>query len=286
MVKLPSGPIWLASYPKSGNTWMRLLLSNFASDAGKPDDINQISQPSEIVTYRDIFENICLVDSILLTDEECDVLRPAFHDARAAEPDAPQWFKVHDAYACLSDGTPLLGRQIGMALYLVRDPRDVVVSFAFHMSMEIDRVVTFLNDGIDLTENNPLHFRQRCRSWSDHVSSWLDQQNVAVHLVRYEDMLADTAGVFARVLDFLGIARDAEAVARAVRFSSFGELQRQECEHGFKERQPKQQVFFRCGEAGDWRRHLNDAQVQAIERAHGPMMKRLGYELTTEGGTP
>lgn len=93
---------------------------------------------------------------------------------------------------------------------------------------------------------------------------------------------ADTLAVFCRALDFLGVSNDKEAAASAVRHADFAELRRQEREKGFRERVPGQEVFFRKGRVGGWRRHLTEAQVPAIEKAHAPMMAWLGCDRVTE----
>lgn len=282
MPLLPPGLVWIASYPKSGNTWMRLLLSNLVSASERPDDINDLTLSSPIATARAIFDDHSLLESVLLREDEADLLRPAVHDAQAAEAETDgSAVKTHDAYTRLADGTPLLGRRARAALYLVRDPRDVAVSFAFHRSIDMDRSIQLLNNPAGRLNATPRQLRQRLLDWSGHAASWLDQTDVPTHLIRYEDLRADTVAVFRRALDFLGIRHAPEDAERAVRHSDFAELQRQEREKGFRERQKEQDMFFRRGEVGDWRNHLDEAQVRRIETAHAAMMVRLGYVRVT-----
>jgi aryl sulfotransferase len=281
MARAPEGMVWIASYPKSGNTWMRLLLANLFAEDGAPVDINSLALPGDIASSREVFEYQSLVDSHLLTDDEVDRLRPGVLEDYAARVDGERWMKCHDAYGRLADGTPILGRAARAALYLVRDPRDVAVSFAFHQSRDLEKVVPELDDAKDAMRSHA-QVRQRLLTWSGHVASWLDQGDVPVHPIRYEDLLADTLGVFRRALDFLGVEYEPEEAARAVRHARFEELQRQELEKGFKERMRRQEMFFRQGEAGDWRRRLTQAQALAIETAHGEVMRRLGYEPAME----
>jgi hypothetical protein len=97
-------------------------------------------------------------------------------------------------------------------------------------------------------------------------------------LVRYEDLKADTVGVFGRALAFAGEPADAEDVRRAVAFSDFAELRRQEQRNGFSQSpQRPGGPFFRRVEAGAWRDELSAEQVARVEDAHAPMMRRLGY---------
>jgi len=120
------------------------------------------------------------------------------------------------------------------------------------------------------------------------VRSWTEQRDVPLHLIRYEDLHANTAAVLREALDFLGTSFDCEeeaqdAIARAVRHADFSRLQQQEKERGFREQwygaEPTSEKFFRRGRIGDWRHHLSRSHVQCIEDAHGETMKRFGYVL-------
>ena len=99
-------------------------------------------------------------------------------------------------------------------------------------------------------------------------------------VLRYEDLICDTAGAFRRALDFVGRPASDHDISRAVGNASFAELQRQERERGFTET-PRETAgrFFRRGESGAWRDELTpDPDIsQRIESAHGEMMLRLGY---------
>jgi hypothetical protein len=167
----------------------------------------------------------------------------------------------------------------------VRDPRDVAPSLANHNRTSIDDAIAFMNDrdaGFCVkTTRQHNQLRQQLPGWSGHIESWLDQSDIPVHLVRYEDMQADPAGVFARALAFAGRAASAEEIARAVRFADFAQLQAQERDKGFREA-PRPQpggTFFRRGQTGAWRDELTAAQIERIETEHAGMMRRLGYPL-------
>ncbi|MGE5477123.1 MAG: sulfotransferase domain-containing protein [Bacteroidales bacterium] len=279
---MPPGLVWIASYPKSGNTWMRVLLANLAAGGDRPADINALDSLGGIASSRHDFEDLTLVDSTLLREEEAELLRPAFHDAMAGAASSGAACKVHDAYTRLEDGTPLLGRGARAALYMVRDPRDVAVSFAFHQNISLDQATQFLCRPAAHLKTSTTQFRQRLLCWSNHVASWLDQADLPVHLLRYEDLCAAPLEEFRRALDFLGIRAAPQEIHRAVAHSDFAELQRQEQDNGFRERLKDQQTFFRRGKVGDWRNHLNHEQVRLIETAHAAMMDRLGYDRITK----
>lgn len=278
--------IWLASYPKSGNTWMRLLIANLSAVDGQPADINNL-EGGGIASARGPFDHQLLIESGLLTHEEIDGLRPRVYEALARCVEV-LFVKAHDAYTHTAGGEPLLGgsRAADGAILIVRDPRDVAPSLANHLRCSIDAAIDFLNKrGATFSarpgrQNN--QFRQQLLCWSSHTASWLDQADIPVHLVRYEDMAADAAGTLRRALDFAGSAASREAIERAVAFADFSELRRQEQAKGFREA-PHARAggnFFRRGMAGAWREELAPEQVARIEAAHAPMMQRLGYDLS------
>lgn len=277
-----AGPVWLASYPKSGNTWLRLLLANLLGGQQGPEDINNPGLAAFSLVNRPLIEDRTLVDSFLLTGEECDRMRPSLmEEAWREAADHDVFIKLHDAYRHLADGTPLLGRPARAALYVLRDPRDVAVSLAFHTGNPVDKTVRqILSGSARMGGDKPRHEQvpQPLLDWSGHVRSWTGQRDVPVHVLRYEDLRADTAGIFGRATAFLGLAATPDEVARAVRQSDFSELQRQEAEKGFRERRPESTApFFRAGRVGGWRDVLTPDQAAAIEDAHGAVMAEFGY---------
>lgn len=285
--------IWLASYPKSGNTWLRVLLANLFVKDGQPININKLPGIG-MASARNDFDCIVLIDSGLLTHDEIDCLRPRVYAALARDrfdgastgSDAPpvRFVKVHDAYTMNPTGEPLLGGSQGAdgAIVIVRDPRDVAPSLANHWNISIEKAVAAMNDGnsawLKKTDRLYAQLRQKLGSWSEHVASWLDQKDIPVQLVRYEDLRKDAAAPLRSALTFAGLPVIEEEIAQAVRFSDFEQLQQQEHEGGFVEASRKGTKFFRRGEVGSWRDELTPEQVAGIESRHGKMMQRLGYE--------
>jgi aryl sulfotransferase len=281
--------IWLASYPKSGNTWFRLLAANLAASGG-PVDINSLPTRDGIASGRGDFEWVTLLDSGLLTHEEADALRPRVYEALVAERgdehcEWPRLVKVHDAYVTTPSGEPLLAgaRAADGAILIVRDPRDVAPSLANHRHCSLDEAIAFMNDqssGFAAGRRaQPGQLRQRLLDWSGHAQSWLDQADVPVHLVRYEDLAARPVETFRAAMAFAGQPVSASDAARAVDHASFDRLQAQERERGFGEWRSRggDALFFRSGRSQAWRETLTPGQVARIEAAHGPVMARLGY---------
>ena len=270
--------VWLASYPKSGNTWLRTFLTSYLKNDGTPASINELIGPP--VTSRALFDEYLGLPSSDLAPGEILRLRPLFHELLAAELPRPTFFKVHDA--CIhTAGGPLFPRAATAgAVYLVRNPLDVAVSYAHHLQWSIDRTVEEMSRSeiTSARHRRRLHqdFPDSKLSWSRNVSSWVEA-DLPVHVVRYEDLLADPVEAFGAVVRFAGLAWDRSRVARAVEHARFDRLRAQEERDGFRIRQPTAPSFFRSGRAGDWRSALSPRQVRALVEAHGPVMKRFGY---------
>jgi len=287
--------IWLASYPKSGNTWMRMLIGALSLKDGEALDINALPESSGIATARGPFDHLVLIDSGLLTHDEIDTLRPGVYEVlkrvEAEEHVTPEvavrFVKTHDAYTYLPDGTPLLAGRAGAdgAVLIVRDPRGVAPSLADHNGLDLEGAVIQLGNPETVYCGKAGHqhrqLRHRLLNWSGHAQSWLGQSEIPVHLVRYEDMIADTAGSLAQVLLFAGLSASAEQIERAVSLCAFPVLRALEDAKGFGElsRRSSTGRFFRSGEAAAWREALNREQIARIETAHAPMMRRFGYPL-------
>jgi hypothetical protein len=285
-----TGFVWLASYPKSGNTWFRLLVANLSA-TDKPTDINAMEERTGIASARGEFEFHTMLDSGLLTHDEADALRPRVYDIlteNAEEPEAEaRLIKVHDAYLMTPAGEPLL-RAAERAIVIVRDPRDVASSLANHRHTTVDEAIAFMADKDACFAANPrtqaAQLRQRLLDWSGHVASWLDQADIPVHLVRYEDLIAGPMETFSAALKFAGRAPARADIERSIEFARFERLQAQELERGFSEWRPRgsSALFFRRGQSQAWRTELTTEQVRCIESVHGSMMARLGYPLSDE----
>ncbi len=293
-------PFWLASYPKSGNTWFRLVVANLHGSQETPADINNLPERGGIASARQPFDNLLLVESGILTHAEIDRMRPMLHRFMAQEEEAEcddplqsgeeddridatvGLVKVHDSYTMTDREEALLGgaQAAGGAIVIVRDPRDVAPSLANHSARGIDQAIADMADpgfafcGGRSGQHNQL--RQRLLSWSKWHASWLDQTDIPVHLVRYEDMQADPVATIGAALAFAGRVTSREALERAVELARFDRLRSIEAEAGFREAPPGRN-FFRKGIAGGWRTELSEEQVAKIENDHADMMARLGY---------
>jgi aryl sulfotransferase len=278
--------VWLASYPKSGNTWVRVFLTNYRRASDVPADINEL-EDGPIASARYTFDEFTGVKASDLTPEEIERCRPQVYRHLAAESRETLFVKVHDAFTWTDASEPLFPPDVTAGvLYILRNPLDVAVSFAHHSGMAVESIVSRMCWEVCTLNNHPgrLHEQlpQKLLSWSDHVRSWVDASGLRVHVVRYEDMVGDPLATFTAIVQFVGLMVEPLRVATALGFSRFDQLQLQERDKGFKERWPKATSFFRKGLVGDWRNALTPEHVRRLIDAHSVVMRRFAY-LTDDG---
>lgn len=278
--------VWLASYPKSGSTWVRALVTNYRRQEQAPADINRLDG-GPIASARLEFDEWVGIEASALGEHVVDRLRPEVYRRIASSAEAPLFLKVHDAWSRADNDVPIFPPDATLGVvYIVRNPLDIVTSLANHYGTSPEEAVRRLCDQDAKTADSAVdlrhQLRQRLGSWTEHVRSWVDESGLPVEVVRYEDLAADAVAALSRVIRFCGLDgnRDSSCparVAKAVAFSDFAELRRQEHESGFKERPPAAQTFFRRGRVDGWREELNLSLVRELVDAHRPTMERFGY---------
>jgi hypothetical protein len=244
--------VFLVSYPKSGNTWARFLVANIT----RPDDgvdfssVNRVIPDPEITTYREF--------------------------TRVPQ---PRIIKSHQYF------DPRYQRVI----YIVRDPRDVVLS-QYHFQ----RKRKLLADDFPLAEFvNRFLAGQTCAygSWGENVVSWLATRyhQSDFLLLRYEDMTANTDHEVARVVEFLGLDVTPQQIARAVERSSadtMRRLEKSQAQQFSSTKDTRQDIpFVRAAKSGGWRKDLPEQFVGQIEAKWGNVMTFLNYPLVTRAAS-
>jgi len=242
--------VFLVSFPKSGNTWTRFLLGNLLS-------------PFEPASFSNIH--------ILVPDPTGTSTKDFERTPR------PRVIKSHDCF------DPRFPRVI----YIVRDPRDVVVS-QYHYY----RKIRYIADDLPI-ETFVARFLAGetwpCGSWGQHVVTWLgtSEGNPCFLLLRYEDMLADTARELRKIAAFIGLDVTNERIAQAVERSSADRMRQIERAQGkdldrmVGAASRKDLMFVRTATSGGWRNDLPMPMVEKMEAAWGPLIRHLGYVLTT-----
>jgi hypothetical protein len=269
--------LWLASYPKSGNTWVRLFVSNLVAGGDTPFDINRIG---EVTLAEPGTAGFALLDKRpwqQWTDGEIAAMRPKLQERIAQTRDGVIPVKTHSAFVKVGAVATINMAVTHGAVYVVRNPLDVVVSYAHHQGLGIDAMIQVLNADMFRTPTNEVNVYEVMGSWSQHVASWTAAASPMMHVMRYEDMAADPFAAFGALAQFMRIQATPETIARAVRHADFKEAAAMEKAAGFKERTPAQDRFFRSGTTGQWRDALTPDQIAAVVGAHREQMERFGY---------
>lgn len=286
-----SGVYWLASYPKSGNTWFRIFLTNLLGDDEDKLDLNELTTDS-IASSRGLVDMYLAFDSADLQFKEIANVRPPVYEwisHEGVEKNESYYIKVHDAYVNEKTGdrfaTPNTKQK---TIYLVRNPLDVAPSYAHHNGTDVEAAVkemgkyTALSRSVIRLQDQLV---QPMGSWSFHVESWLDHPEANTHVVRYEDMQMRPLETFLAAAEHLDIDTDEDKVARAIEASKFDKIKSKEQESGFREAPSHSQGnFFRQGKSDTWNNDLTEDQRNKVLTDHREIMLRLGY--LDEGGNP
>lgn len=273
--------VWLVSYPKSGNTWFRLFLSNYLLDAQHPIPLDKIGT-SSIASSAIDFEEETGLNPFELTPDEIDIYRPDVYRSLSLNSEKENdifYKKAHDAYTFNSKGYPIFPTDVSLGiLYFVRNPLDVCASYANHSAARISRIIDFMQTkDASLWRKRNGQLRQIILSWEDHFKSWSKQTAIPIHIVRYEDMKQKPMETFGSIIRFLNIEYDEERLSRSIINSDFKLLQQMEREKGFKEKIQKCESFFWKGTIGNYRNYLSEEQILQIVNNSYEAMLQLGY---------
>ena len=269
--------IWLASYPKSGNTWLRSFLHHLLANPPAPLPPDELRKFCFADDARGFFDRAAGHATQGLSTAEIAALRPRAQALMAATAKESVFVKTHSLLG-EHHGKPLINEAVTVgALYVLRDPRDVAISGAHHYGLTIDGMIERLANKAAATGNTPQAAYTLQSSWSDHVTSWTRQRHPRLLVLRYEDMEQQPTATFGTVARFLGLSPPPERLQRAIDFSSFKVARELEQKHGFNERSQHADSFFRAGRSGQWRGTLTPGQIERIEADHGEVMRRFGY---------
>lgn len=229
--------VFIVSYPKSGNTWLRFLLANLLNEQ---DEIN----------FHTVHKYIPEVG------KQKDIVKTLKR---------PRIMKSHAPYI----------HEYPKVIYLIRDGRDVYVSYYFHRFEQ-------LTPGCSFREFLKRQDHYPC-TWGEHVSSWLfgpPRSNLL--LVKYEDLIRDSRQQLNRIANYLGIMRTENQLNAASEKSSFENMRRLELEKGrlYKDQGPK--VFMRKGKSGDWNDFFGQDEKSIFKSREGHILIKLGYETNDE----
>ncbi len=204
-------------------------------------------------------------------------MRPRVHKMIADSAEGTVFCKTHNALTTIN-GHPTVNMAVSAgAIYIVRNPLDIVLSFADFQACAVDTAIAIMGTDGFSTPTNERNVSEHMASWSQHVASWTGQTNRGVHVMRYEDLLEQPVKTFTGITGYLGQRFDRKRIERAIEHASFKSLRKQEEEHGFSEKPAHQKAFFRKGTAGQWRQELTARQAARVIADHREQMARFGY---------
>jgi hypothetical protein len=269
--------VWIASYPKSGNTWTRAFLHNLFRNPDTPFDINKMDALS---ANEAAVGNFAFVDDRpwqAWTSEDVAAARPKVQREIARTRPHNLFCKTHLALLNVH-GHPTINMDVTAGgVYLVRNPLDIAPSLKDHQGLPMAKIIEMMNMTNFETPTTEKLVGEPWGNWSQNVESWTANPNPALHVMRYESMLADPIKAFTDLARFLNIDATKQRIRKAAEHSSFKALRRMEDRDGFWERTAAQKNFFRKGRAGSWREELTDEQAHAIVDTHRTQMERFGY---------
>jgi aryl sulfotransferase len=272
---------WLASYPKSGNTWMRIFFINLLHPNLKTS-INQLQYIRHSAS-RALFDSYSDIPSSDLTSLEIEQMRPEIYEAMAKSAQDQFFLKIHDVYKKDEKSHSIISQEASKAIiYLVRNPLDLALSFSKFKTVSIDQIIEEMereDNTLSKDDQRSLKVQlpQTLSTWNHHVKSWTQQSDIPILIVKYEDLLKEPFYQFKKVVQFLGFNYSDNEIKVAVQKSNFETLKNQESVLGFREKYSSTEVFFRSGVAGEGEKKLSLSQIQQITKPHQEMMQRFGY---------
>ena len=273
--------IWIASYPKSGNTWVRVFLHNLRREmegrGDEPLDLNRLHEISAWEIHGRDYEAIIGKPVMEATPAEIAGARPEVQRRLANGRDAPFLVKTHLTVG-MDCGHPTVNLDATLAaVYIVRNPLDVAASYANHAGHSLDLIVEHMCTPGMKTVMTAKDVNETIGSWSQNVASWMGVYQRPVLFLRYEDLLNDPLRHFTRLVHFLGWKVVDAQISAAIDGSSFYRLKKIETDSGFSERPSTSSSFFRIGGRNNWTQMLEKEHVDRICNVHASVMQRFGY---------
>ncbi|PPR46067.1 MAG: hypothetical protein CFH18_00673 [Alphaproteobacteria bacterium MarineAlpha5_Bin8] len=267
--------IWIASYPKSGNTYVRAFLSHYLYPKNIKTDFSLLKKIPKF-ERKETFEKIL---NKKIFNENFDFLKYSQEVQSKLIKNFQQKeliYKTHYFYGSLNNYTFTSKKNTLLFIYIVRDPREVLISYAYHNNISIDEQLK------DFTSSNIINVigSETIVNWSLHYKSWKSFINVPSIFLKYEDLVLNPKKNFEKLINFLSqyidIDLDTKILNQAIQKTQFTKLKKLEKSLGFQESN-KKGVFFRSGKIDSWKKILSKDQKNKVEKAFYSEMKKLNY---------
>ena len=268
--------IWLASYPKSGNTWLRCFFSALLYE--EKLDLNNL-EFNEIFSNENIFSVLVKKNIADFNEYELELERRKVLDFYVKTKPSPYLLKIHDKYSLSSsDDLPVFHTNRPTAvIYIVRNPFDVTLSFSRYLGISVDEIIDRYVCKVGSTIFMNHRFPRQIGTWQEHLLSWKDQTKIPVIFVRYEDLKMNPYQNFKKILSFLEQDFTEDRIWEAIKKSDFNALKQMESKEGFRERLLTDIPFFHSAEIDEGGKELSFSQKQKITFHNQEGMKFFGY---------
>ncbi len=281
---------WIASYPKSGNTWLRTLISAYyyskdgIFDQSILKNIEMFPERRHFVGFDYNQENVTDTTKLWIKSQE-----------KINADKKIRFFKTHNVFGKVN-GCDFTNKQNSAGcVYIVRDPRNVITSLINHYEMNYETSLKWMTDpnkfiyDVERVEQYGYSDFQFISSWNMNYKSWRVQKKIPIKIIQYEDLLKETYVIFKDIIEFINKALNIkeeinnDKLKNSVNSTYFDKLKSDEKKNGFVEAVPsrtsKEKIpFFNLGPNNDWKKILDkDQQIKLNDMFEEDLIK-LGYK--------
>ncbi|MBD1173210.1 sulfotransferase domain-containing protein [Pelagibacterales bacterium SAG-MED03] len=279
---------WIASYPKSGNTWLRTLLSAYYySKEGFFSDnlIKNIGQFPE----KKHFEGFNYIPKLVIDTSRFWIKA----QERINKDNKLRFFKTHNVFGSINNRRFTDKNNSIGCIYIVRDPRNVITSLKNHYELKYQQALEWMLNHkkyiYDHEKEEEFGDFQFISSWENNYKSWQSQKELPIKIVRYEDLLDQTYATFFEIIEFINKTTrntdkkiDKLKLKNSINSTSFHKLKANEEKHGFSEaissrKENKQIPFFFLGPENDWKKILDEDLKIKLNNIFKKNLKELSY---------
>ena len=281
--------IWIASYPKSGNTWIRSLIgSYFFTKTGvfNFDVLKNIKQFSPVISDSIINEKLHYQSKVSQSWIPSQI--------NINKDNKIHFLKTHNAMCSINGNNFTDKFNTSAAIYIVRDPRNVLSSISHHYEINHKQSLEFITNkrkiiypiksgSINKSNEKDFNFLS---DWSTHYNSWKNMGFCPIKIIKYEDIILDNKETFISILNFLSklikIKFDDKKIDNSLSSTTFDKLSSLEKKVGFEESIYSKKInkkirFFNLGKENKWKKILDKNIVKNVEKAFNKEMSELGY---------
>ena len=278
---------WIASYPKSGNTWLRSLLCAYyySSDGNFNQkllkNISQFPQKHHFANF-DYNPKIVTDTSRFWIKAQNEINR----DSKL------KFFKTHNILGAINNNNFTNKENSIGGIYLVRDPRNIITSLQNHFELNKDEALKFMLSEkkylYDYNQANDFSDFQFISSWEKNYKSWTKQDILPIKVIKYEELMNNTFETFKEIIIFIEKITKIKKIfieskaKNSIQSTSFDKMKKIEQNKGFKEsvlskNHSKKIPFFHLGPKNDWKKIFNEDFIKNVTLKFKPLLKELNY---------